>query len=183
MGMPSESAALMTAEELEHVDVPGKKTELVRGQLLVREPPGFYHGQVVTSLSSALWHFIAANKLGVLVAESGFHIEHDPDTVRSPDLAFVSSEKVDWKQRSGFGRMAPDLVVEVVSPGDRKSELLSKVGDWLDAGVRLVWVIDPLRHEAHIHRGDGSLGIVPSDAMLDGEDVLPGFSQLLSDIF
>ena len=182
--MPSESAsALITAEELEQIDIPGKCTELVRGRLIVREPPGFYHGRIVMTLGSLLWHFIAANNLGVLVTESGFHIEFDPDTVRSPDLAFISHERLADKRLRGFAKVAPDFVVEVISPNDRKSEVLSKVGDWLDAGVKLVWLIDPDREEAHVHRGDGGLSVILRDGTLDGEDVLPGFRQPLADIF
>lgn len=182
--MPSDRAsALMSAGELELIDVPGKCTELVRGRLIVREPPGFYHGQIVMALGVALGNFIAGKNLGVLVTESGFHIEFDPDTVRSPDLAFVSRERLSERKVHGFAKLAPDLVVEVISPNDRRGEVLSKVGDWLDAGVKLVWLIDPRREEAHVHRADGSLRVVPASGALDAEDVLPGFSHPLADVF
>lgn len=115
--------------------------------------------------------------------DTGFQIESTPDTVRAPDLAFVRQERASEIQHRGYAALAPDLVAEIVSPDDRRGELLAKVGDWLDAGVKLVWVIDPVRKDAHVHRADGSLSVIDSDGALDGEDVLPGFSCPLSDVF
>jgi Uma2 family endonuclease len=82
----------------------------------------------------------------------------------------------------GYAPMAPDLVAEVVSPGDRRGELLARVGDWLDAGVRLIWVIDPARKEAHAHRPDGSIAIFGPNDAVDGEDVLPGFRWTVAEL-
>ena len=77
---------------------------------------------------------------------------------------------------AGFPEFAPDLAVEVLSPGDRPGETLAKIGDWLDAGARLVWVIDPARRIARIYRPDGSQSTISDDEQLVGEDVLPGFA-------
>ena len=85
------------------------------------------------------------------------------------------------QQRRGYGAYAPDLVAEVLSPDDRANDVLSKVGDWLGAGVRLVFVIDPVRREVRIYRADGSQGVVDESGLLDAEDVLPGFSCRLAD--
>jgi Uma2 family endonuclease len=176
-------SAVMTAEELERVDIPGKSTELVRGQLVVREPPSTYHGQIAAKLAYLVGAFVYPNGLGALFGQdTGFKIESNPDTVRAPDLAFLRRERASEIQRRGYAALAPDLVAEIVSPDDRRGELLAKVGDWLDAGVKLVWVIDPARVEAHVHRLDGSLSVIDSAGALDGEDVLPGFSCALSDI-
>jgi Uma2 family endonuclease len=78
--------------------------------------------------------------------------------------------------------MAPDLVVEVLSPRDRAGEVLAKVGDWLEAGAHLVWVIDPRRRLARVYRQDGTEALVAEQERLDGEDVVAGFSCLLADI-
>ena len=78
--------------------------------------------------------------------------------------------------------MAPDLAVEILSPSDRPGEVLEKVADWLRAGTRLVWVLDPNRAIAHVHRADGSITIVHTEGALDGEDVLPGFSCPLAEV-
>jgi Uma2 family endonuclease len=172
----------MTAEELEHVDIPGKSTELVRGRLVIHEPPSFYHGHVAGKLVFLLGQHVFSRNLGWLSSQdTGFKIATDPDTVRAPDVAFTSRERVPVLQRRGYGAFAPDLVAEVLSPDDRPNEVVSKVGDWLGAGVRLVFVIDPARRAVQIYRADGSQGVVDEGGLLDGEDVLPGFSCRLAD--
>ena len=174
---------VMTADGLEQLDLPGKSTELVRGRLVVREPPGTYHGQVSAKLAYLMGAFVYPNDLGRLFAQgTGFRIQSDPDTVRAPDLAFVSRERAFAIRQRGYVALAPDLVAEIVSPDDRPGELLAKVGDWLEAGVRLVWVIDPIRANAHVHRPDGSLTVIDAGGALNGEDVLPRFSCRLSEV-
>lgn len=102
--------------------------------------------------------------------------------MRGADIAFVSWERLPQPSPVGFPPLGPDLVVEVLSPGDRPGEVLAKVGDWLDAGARLVWVIDPQRQIARVYRQDGSETIVTANGALDGDDVLPGFSCPLASI-
>ena len=181
--MQTESSdGLMTAEELERVDIPGKSTELVRGRLVVLEPPSFYHGHVSAKLLFLLGQHVFPRNLGWLSSQdTGFRIATNPDTVRAPDVAFTSRERVPVLQRRGYGAFAPDLVAEVLSPDDRPGEVLSKVGDWIGAGVRLVFVIDPVRRAVRIYRADGSQGLVDESGLLDAEDVIPGFSCRLAD--
>ena len=181
--MQTESrTGLMTAEELERLDLPGKSTELVRGHLIVREPPSFYHGHVAARLLFVLGQHVYPRGLGWLSSQdTGFKIMSNPDTVRAPDVAFTSKQRQPEMQRRGYGAVAPDLVAEIVSPDDRPGEVLSKVGDWLAAGVRLVFVIDPVRREVRVYRSDGSQSAVTESGRLDGEDVLPGFSCSLAD--
>jgi Uma2 family endonuclease len=172
----------MTAEELERLDIPGKSTELVRGRLVVQEPPGAYHGHVAGRLFFLLGQHVYPRNLGWLFSQhTGFRIASNPDTVRAPDVAFTSRERMPALQQHGYGAFAPDLVAEVLSPDDRPGEVLSKVGDWLAAGVRLVFVIDPDRREARVYRADGTQTVVGDSDSLDGEDVLPGFSCRLGD--
>lgn len=181
MAMPLE--ALMTAEELLVLDLPGKSTELVRGRLIVREPPGTYHGRISAKLLFLLGQHVYARKLGDLFGQdTGFKIGTNPDTVRAPDVAFLSAGRGDQIGRRGYAALAPDLVAEVLSPDDRAGEVLNKVGDWLDAGVQIVWVIDPDRREARVYRADGSLTTIDASGALEGEDVLPGFACRLSDL-
>jgi len=171
--MPS----LMTAEELLHLSIPDKHAELVRGVLVVREPPGGRHGRIAMNLGVALANYVRPRELGVVyAAETGFTLAHHPDTVRAPDVAFVHRDRLPTPEPIGFPDLAPDLVVEVVSPGDRPGELLAKIADWLSAGTRLVWVIDPERRLARVYRHDGTERIVAAEETLDGEDVVPGFS-------
>jgi Uma2 family endonuclease len=174
--MPMENAEPMTAEQFAEVDVPGKWTELVRGHLVVREPPFTDHGIVAANLGYFVSHFVREHDLGVVCGQdTGFRIATNPDTVRAPDLAFISRMRAVVIRRREYAALAPDLVAEVVSANDRRGELLEKVGQWLDAGVRLVWVIDPMRAEAHVHRPDGSLTVIGEHGDLVGEDVIPEF--------
>lgn len=122
--------APMTAEELLSTPLPDKRVELVRGVLVVREPAGFRHGAVSAALTRLLGEHVATHRLGfVVAAETGFQLERDPDTVRAPDVAFVRGDRIPDPGPLGYAALAPDLVVEVVSPGDRPGETLAKVGD------------------------------------------------------
>lgn len=187
--MPAERAyvpsmsqpALMTADELLHVHLPDKRVELVKGVLVVREPAGYTHGRVAVNLTVRLGAHVERTGIGQLfAAETGFTLARGPDTVRAPDIAFVGRERLPDPPPTGFPDLAPDLVVEVLSPGDGAGEVLAKVADWLSAGTRLVWVIDPERRLARVYRHDGSETLVTADQALDGEDVVPGFTCLLS---
>jgi Uma2 family endonuclease len=175
--------ALMTADELLHSNIPDKRTELVRGVLVVREPAGYNHGRVIANLTGRLWSHVERIGAGQLLgAETGFTLFREPDTVRAPDIAFVHRDRLPDPRSRGFVDLAPDLVVEVLSPDDRPGETLAKVGDWLQAGTRLVWVIDPERRTARIHRADGSVTSVTEAGELSGEEVLPGFACPLSSL-
>jgi Uma2 family endonuclease len=178
------SDALMTADELLTLDMPGKSTELVRGRLVVHEPPSTFHGRVQGALNVIVGSYVRANRLGIVFGQdTGFRIASDPDTVRAPDLAFVSRERVGLLGSRGYDALAPDLVVEILSPGDRPGEVLAKIGEWLDAGVKLAWVIDAERRVASVYWGDGGVTSVAPDSVLDGGDVVPGFTCALSEIF
>ena len=177
------NAALLTADDLLHIDIPGKNVELVRGILIVREPPGYLHGDITARLAAALLTYADAHDLGRVVAgDPGFVLATDPDTVRGPDVAFIRSDRVPHPAPPAFARFAPDLAIEVLSPHDRPGEVLAKVGDWLSAGTSLVWVIDPARRQARVYRADGSEDLVGATGQLDGEDVVRGFSCSLSRI-
>src|SRR5678815_292090 len=173
----------MTAEELLRLNLPNKRTELVRGVLVVREPAGYQHGDVAMRLAAAIFTHVQARGLGrVFAAETGFTLTRKPDTVRAPDVAFISTARLPDPPPRGFAELAPDLAVEVLSPDDRPGEVLAKVADWLNAGARLVWVVDPVRVLARVYRADGSESILDDPDALRGEDVLPGFEYPLSAI-
>jgi Uma2 family endonuclease len=179
-----QSGGLLTADDLLALEKLGKSTELVRGRLIVREPPGTYHGRVQGVLHVLVGSYVRTHALGAVFGQdTGFKIAADPDTVRAPDLAFVDRTRVAQIARRGYAALAPDLVAEILSPEDRPGEVLTKVGDWLEAGVRLAWVIDPDRRVASVYRADGSVMTVGSNGDLDGEAVLPGFSFRLSELF
>ncbi len=173
----------MTAEELLHARISDKRTDLVRGVLRVREPAGDRHGRVTMNLTIRLGLWVEQAGAGQLfAAETGFMLSRAPDTVRAADIAFVRRERLP-EAVPGFLELAPDLVVEVLSPGDRAGETLTKVGDWLNAGTPLVWIVDPERRAARVYRHDGSVtGCDARAESLEGEDVLPGFACPLASI-
>ena len=176
-------ATPLTADELLRLNIPDKRTELVRGVLVVREPAGYRHGEVAARLATVVANHVNAQDLGrVLAAETGFKLATDPDTVRAPDVAFIRRERLPDPPPRGFAALAPDLVVEVLAPDDRPGEVLAKVGDWLSAGCALVWVVDPIRQFARVYRADGSESFVAADDALEGENVLPGFSCALAEV-
>ena len=180
--VPVMTAGLMTAEDLLKANIPNKRTELVRGRLVVREPAGWRHGAVTMNLAARLAQHVDLTGAGqLLAAETGFTLARNPDTVRAPDIAFVRRERLP-SDTVGFAELAPDLVVEVLSPDDRPGETLAKVGDWLEAGALRVWVIDPERRIARVYRQDGTETMIDSTGSLHGEDVLPGFSCTLDAI-
>jgi Uma2 family endonuclease len=181
------SAALrpMTADELLALPSDGfHRYELVKGRLLVREPAGFYHGRVASMINYLLSAQVVPRRLGVLVtADPGFHIEHGPDTVRSPDVAFVRADRVPAESPLGFYVGAPDLAVEVLSPGNWRKDLREKIPQWLDAGTRLVWVVDTQKRTVTVHAPGAEPVLLRAGDVLTGGDVVPGFSHDVAECF
>jgi len=123
------SPDVLTANELMRLHMPNKRTELVRGRLIVREPAGLRHGAIAAELTARLRNFVTERSLGIVVAaETGFKIFSDPDTVRAPDVGFIRADRVPRPLPRGYATVAPDLAVEVLSPDDRAGEVLDKVG-------------------------------------------------------
>ena len=175
--------APMTAEELQALHLPNKRTELVRGRLVVREPAGFLHGVIAARLCSRVEAHVRAHALGVvLAAETGFKLFSNPDTVRAPDVGFVRASRVPHPVPKNYPPMSPDLAVEVLSPDDRAGDVLEKIADWLNAGCELVWVIDPERRLARVYRADGTESLLGANDDLRGEELLPGFTCKLSEL-
>src|ERR1041384_6575188 len=140
MSVASQSYHLISADELQSLDIPEKGVELVRGRLIISEPPGLPHSRLGASMTYLLSDYVRRNRLGTVYAgDPGFHLASDPDTVRGPDIAFVTAARVHRQPTNGFGKFAPDLIVQVWSPSNRRGEMLGRIADFLDAGTRLVW--------------------------------------------
>ena len=177
------TSPVLTAADVERISLPGKLVELVRGRLVVREPPGTRHGAIAANLAFLLSDHVRRRGLGTVFAQdTGFKIAADPDTVRAPDVAFVARERGDRIPARGYAELAPDLLAEILSPDDRPGEVLAKVADWLAAGTQLAWLVDPERSEVRVYRRDGSLSVLREHDALEGEHVLPGFSCLVKDV-
>jgi Uma2 family endonuclease len=181
-----DATALMTADELFDYDLPGKRTELVEGRLLVREPAGLDHGRLAASLCTLLNAHVnppAQPPLGVVLAgDPGFWIERNPDTVRAPDVAFVRRDRWPTHDTQQFGAFAPDLAIEIRSPSDRTGAVLHKVGQWLDAGVVSVWVIDPQRRTVQHFSGE-TITLLGEHDTLNAAPVLEGLHIPLTELW
>ena len=178
-------AKTVTAEELFEMHQDDKKSELVKGEVIYMAPTGGIHGVVASRLDRRLGMYVEQNELGtVCIAEAGFTLNRDPDDVRAPDVSFIAKEKF---TKSGipdkYWDFAPDLAVEVLSPSDRASEVLEKIDEYLRAGTKIVWVIDPRIESVIVYRSDGSIRRLTKEDELDGEDVVPGFRCPLNEIF
>ena len=176
---------LMTAEQFWLLPDNGQRRELVKGEVAMVAPAGGGHGQVAMQLSWRLAAHVETRKLGkVLAAETGFVLSRNPDTVRAPDCAFISSERMPaGGLPQTFIPFAPDLAVEVLSPNDTQMEIEEKVQEWLDAGTKLVWVLNPRRKTLVVHRPDANPQVLRESDTLMGEDVVDGFSVPVAQIF
>jgi Uma2 family endonuclease len=176
---------LLTIEEYERLPEDDRyRIELVRGRL-VREPqPAEEHGWLEVKLSHLLYEFVEAKQLGIVLGPAGYRLEDDPPTVRGPDLSFLSHARTGggYPVRK-FRRIAPDLAIEIVSPSNRSRDLLDKVHQFLDAGSRLVWVVNPIRKTVTVYRSRANVTVLGIEDTLDGDDVLPGFAVPLSRLF
>ena len=174
-----------TASELFEMPDDGFRYELVKGELRKMSPSGWKHGVVVVNITLLLGNYVKANKLGACGgAETGFKIASDPDTVRAPDLSFVSRERIpEDNAHEKFFTGVPDLAVEVLSPGDSRREVKEKAQDWLDAGTRAVWTVDPRRQTVSVYRSMTDVTRLSEDDELDGGEVVPGFRCKVSEIF
>src|SRR3989454_9730307 len=160
--------SLLTATDVERLSLPDKQVELVRGHLVVREPPGTRHGAIAANLTCLVGTFVRRHGLGVVFAQdTGFKITSDPDTVRAPDVAFVARERTDRIPARGYAPLAPDLLAEILSPDDAPAEVLAKVADWLAAGARLGWLVDPQRSQGRVYPPGGGLAGVRGVGLLD----------------
>ena len=160
------------------------RVELVRGRL-VREPrPGAEHGWLAGQLVERIGSFARERELGIAVTETGFLLSVDPPTVRGPDVAFISGETIQEQGiPEGFWRIPPDLAVEVVSPSNTTTEIRAKVLEYMVAGTRLVWVVDPATRSVAAYRSRAEIRLLTDGDALDGADVLPGFRLGISDLF
>ncbi len=175
----------ITAEEFLLMPDDGKRHELVEGELTeLTPPPGWVHGKTQSNTSGVLREFVRPRRLGDVVTETGFVISTDPDTVRAPDVAFVSAGRLPkGEPPAGYLRLVPDIAAEVVSPSDTASEIRSRVRMWLEAGCRLVWVVYPASRSVTVYRSMSDVTMLEADDVLDGAPVLDGFGVSVSDLF
>ncbi len=175
----------MTAEMLLQLPRGKQRYELIEGELIVMSPAGVRHGRIAMRIGSLLDQYVHKHHLGaVYAAETGFKLRENPDTVRAADAAFVAQERIPADgEPEGYWAIAPDLIVEVVSPSDSASKVQAKVRDWLETGCRLVWVIYPETQTVTVYRSFADIRVLTAGESLEGQDVLPDFSCPIHKIF
>lgn len=173
-----------TAQDLERLSDEGSHYELIKGELRQMSPSGGPHGSASSRISFYVSGLVYSEDLGeTFAAETGFFLEQDPDTILAPDFAFIAKERLPDPIPEGFVPVVPDLVVETRSPNDTKCEVVEKVEQWLTAGVRLVWIVEPKNRTITTHRLGRPERIFHSGDLLDGEEVLPGLRVPVERIF
>lgn len=176
------AATSHTATEADLLRMPddGWKYELVDGEIRRLSPAGGRHGLISAELVTRLKTHVSQKKLGfVFDSSTGFRLTGG--NVRAPDVSFVSADRL-AEIPEGYVPVAPDLAVEILSPDDRPRYILEKVGEYLQAGVRLVWVIDPKGRKAAVYRSLTAVRELNFEDTLDGDEVVPGFQCALREI-
>ena len=176
---------LVISDELLRMPDDGYRYELFEGHLVKMTPAGCTHGLYDMRVGSRLAVHVDQHDLGqVTTAETGFHLATDPDTVRAPDAAFVSQARIDAAgEVQGYWTGASDLAVEVALPNDTYTAVASKAMDWLDAGSRAVIVVDPRRQSVTVYRSRSDIVILTGDEVLEIQDVAPGWTLPLRELF
>jgi Uma2 family endonuclease len=176
---------LMTIDDLADLSSTPGRFDLIRGELIRMSPAGARHGRIAMRIASSILTHVDDSNLGdVYAAETGFILGRDPDILLAPDVAYVRADRLPSDdEQDRFLELAPDLVVEVASPSDRLSDITDKVMEYLDAGVGLVWVVEPRRKIVNAYTPDRTSKIFTVEDELDGGDVLPRFKLPVSDIF
>ena len=183
--MTTAKQGLLTAEDLLRLYSKGVKGELIRGRLHERMPSSIEHADIAGALIAEVRTFVRPRRLGRTGGtDAGVLLERNPDTVREPDVYYISAEKMPLDARAiGYCEVVPDMVAEVFSPSDTLTEFNGKIQMWLDFGVRLVLAVFPETQTIAAHQPGLPAVTLTYDDTLDGGDVLPGFLCPLRNIF
>lgn len=174
---------LIDAEEYAALPDRGHRHALVAGYVVAEPFPVARHDRIRGRIERLLYAFVTRHALGEVFADVGYLLAERPDTVRGPDVSFVSKTRLEGFDDRRFFRGAPDLAVEILSPSNRPAEIHAKVADYLAAGARLCWVVDSDRQRVTVYRKLLFPSHFSADDVLDGEDVLPGFSIAVAALF
>ena len=181
---PSQTETLVTGEEL-LASGRSDLCELVEGRIVPMSPTGLRHGDYESNFDVALKAFVKSRRLGkVLVGEVGLYTHRNPDTVRAADVAFISHERLARQPKGGsFLEVAPELIVEILSPDDRWSDVTQKLREYFAVGVKLVWVADPEARVVYAYRSLTDVREFSLADTLTGDEILPEFSAPVAALF
>jgi Uma2 family endonuclease len=170
-------------DDMEHVPEDGHRYQLWRGELIRMSPSKIRHGKNSGHLGVELGAYLKAYPVGkLLVADPGFRVG-PANSVICPDLAFIRNERLALFPPDEYGPVSPDLAVEVRSPSNTGVKIADKVAAYLAGGALLVWVLEARRSQVRVHRADGTTTTLGADDLLTGEDLLPGFSVPVRELF
>ncbi|NUM48314.1 MAG: Uma2 family endonuclease [Anaerolineales bacterium] len=180
----SQKQKLITAEAFAEMAEIGR-AELINGRIIEMPPPQNRHGRCESKFTIRIGNFVEKNRLGIVMSgENGIYIRRNPDTVRAADVTFISYTQ--WEKqidKDGYLEIAPELIVEVLSPSDSWTKVMTKLRDYFSIGVRLVWVADTETHIVHVFRSPTDVREFKEGEELPGDEVLPGFSVAVGELF
>ncbi|HTU90028.1 MAG TPA: Uma2 family endonuclease [Gemmataceae bacterium] len=181
----SVAGSLLTVEEYLALPDTGFPNELVRGKIVPLYVPTPRHGQICGHIVYLIGRYLDAHDLGHLVCnDSGVITERNPDTVRGADVAFYSYQRVPrGPLPDGYLDVSPELIFEARSPKDRWSAILAKVGEYLQAGVSVVCVLDQMTERCHVYRNEEPVQVLTAEQELTIPDVLPEFRVVVRRFF
>ena len=158
--------------------------ELVEGKVVPMSPTNWKHGRCVNELARLLGNYVKAHGLGaVLSGEVGIYTRRDPDTVRGADVAFISHERLAQVRSESYLDVAPELIIEVVSPGNTWQEMREKIDEYFGVGVEQVWLIEPAPRQARVYRAPTDVRVLSDEDAIEGAGVLHGFRLPLGELF
>lgn len=180
---PAVGQKLITGEELLAMgDI--ESTELIDGRIVYLSPTSGGHGYEELEVGALLRSFVRPRKLGwVLTGEVGIYVRRNPDRIRAADVAFVSRQRMSTRPKQGFLTIAPELVVEIVSPGDLWEDLQQKIEDYFSIGVERLWIVEPDKKDVLVYRSTTDLAQVRTGETLRGEGILDGFQLSVAELF
>lgn len=173
---------LLTLAEFERLPDDGLRHEINAGELISMTWPKSGHTLTARIIDRALSRFAETRDLGLVLLEAGYLLSSDPPTLRAPDVSFLRAGRVCHIDPDRYIEGAPDLAVEVVSPGESAQDLAEKVRQYLAAGAHAVWVVYPKTREVHVFRRS-SASVLTQNDVLEAPELLPGFSVPVSELF
>jgi Uma2 family endonuclease len=173
---------LLSLEEFERLPGNGMRHELNTGELVEMPPPKSGHALTAMKIAEVLLRHISKD-IGHVLVEAAYQLSETPPTIRQPDVSFLSARRLKQTSEDKYFQGAPDLAIEVISPGNSAADLEEKIEQYLAAGGRAVWVVYPKLRRVHVHRADGTITALTGDQQLTAEDFLPSLSISVASLF